>query len=144
MTDQLTVRDLIISAIETAIAPLAREVEVEPAGDPSVFPGLGITDGGHRVLEREVMITRRAMTVTVDGFVEGGGGKAPTAERNALLAHVVAAIMADETLGGTVELIEDGDLRLFTATLASVRRLGFAQDFTIQFTTSRADPALPA
>ena len=52
--------------------------------------------------------------------------------------------MADETLGGTVELIDDDELRMFTATLASARRLGFAQDFTIQFTTSRGNPALPA
>jgi len=140
----MTVRDTILAAIEAAIADLAVEVEVEPAGDPSEFPALGITDAGHSVLEHEVSLTRRAMTVTIDGFVDGAGGKAPTAARNALLATVVAALMADETLGGTVELIEDGDLRLFTATLASVRRLGFAQDFEIQFSTSRADPALPA
>lgn len=140
----MTVRDEILARIEAAIADLAAEVEVEPAGDPSEFPALGITDAGHAVLEREVSLTRRAMTVTIDGFIDGAGGKAPTLARNALLASVVAALMADETLGGTVELIEDGDLRLFTATLSSVRRLGFAQDFEIQFSTSRADPALPA
>ncbi len=140
----MTVRDQIIGAIEMAIADLAVEVEVEPAGDPSEFPALGITDAGHSVLEHEATLTRRSMTVTIDGFVDGAGGKAPTAERNALLGAVVAALMADETLGGIVELIEDRDLRLFTATLASVRRLGFAQDFEIQFSTSRADPALPA
>lgn len=139
-----TVRDRIINAIEAAIADLAVEVEVEPAGDPIDFPALGITDGGHSVLEHEASLTRRSMMVTIDGFVEGGNGKAPTAERNALAAAVVAALLGDITLGELTELIDDGDYRPVTATLASVRRLGFTQDFEIQFSTSRADPALPA
>ena len=139
-----TVRDLIINAIEAAIVGLAAEVEVEPAGDPMEFPALGITDGGHSVLEHEASATRRAMMLTIDGFVEGGNGKAPTAERNALAAAVVAALLGDETLGALIEVIDDGDYRPVTATLSSVRRLGFTQDFEIQFSTSRADPALPA
>ncbi|MBB6503212.1 hypothetical protein F4693_000161 [Sphingomonas endophytica] len=140
----MTVRDTILAAIVAALAPLAPEVELEPAGDPIDFPALGITDSGHRVLEREVDITRRVMTVTVDGFVEGEGGLAPTAARNRLHAAVVAALLDDGTLGGTVELIEDADARLFAAQLSSKRRLGFAQDFDVQFTTARADPALAA
>lgn len=140
----MTVRDTILGAIVAALAPLAPEVELEPAGDPIDFPALGITDSGHRVLEREVDITRRVMTVTIDGFVEGEGGAAPTAARNRLHAAVVAALLADETLGGTVELIEDADARLFAAQLSSKRRLGFAQDFDVQFITARADPALAA
>jgi hypothetical protein len=140
----MTVRDQILGAIEAAIADLAVEVEVEPAGDPSEFPALGITDGGHTVLEHEASLTRRSMTVTVDGFVDGAGGKAPTAERNTLAAAVVAALLGDQTLGSLVEIIDDGDYRPVTATLSSVRRLGFTQDFEIQFSTSRADPALPA
>jgi hypothetical protein len=138
------VRDQIMAAIEAAIADLAAEVEVEPAGDPIDFPALGITDGGHSVLEHEVTITRRSMMVTIDGFVEGGNGRAPTAERNALWATVVTALLNDETLGALIEVIDDGDYRPVTATLANVRRLGFTQDFEIQFSTSRADPALPA
>ena len=140
----LTVRDLIIAAIEAALLPHAVEVEVEPTGDPISFPALGITDGGHTVIEREAGLTRRTMTVQIDGFVDGAGGKAPTRERNALVAAAVAALLTDPVIADLVELIDDGDLRLFTATLASTRRLGFAQDFEIQFCTSRADPALPA
>lgn len=140
----MTVRDTILAVIVAALEPLAVEVELEPAGDPIDFPALGITDSGHRVLERETDITRRMMMITVDGFVEGGDGAAPTAARNKLLADVVAALMADETLDGTVELVEDDDLRMFTAEMSSKRRLGFAQDFAVQFTTSRADPAQAA
>jgi hypothetical protein len=139
-----TVRDLIIDAIEAAVTPLAVEVEVEPAGDPMSLPALGITDGGHSVLEHEASLTRRSMTVSIDGFVDGAGGKVPTRARNALCAAVVAAILTDPAIAALVEVIDDGDLRLFTATLSSVRRLGFAQDFEIQFSTSRDDPAVPA
>ncbi|MEE2915929.1 MAG: hypothetical protein VYB32_02540 [Pseudomonadota bacterium] len=140
----MTVRDTILAAIAAPLTDLADEVEIEPAGDPIADIALGITMSGDHVIEREADLTRRVMTVTVDGFVVGDGGAAPTARRLQLHASVVAALMADETLGGTVELIDDADLRLFTATLSSARRLAFAQDFEIQFTTSRRDPALPA
>ncbi len=142
--DDLTVRDQIIDAIEAALLPLALEVEVEPAGDPSQYPALGINDGGHSPLEHEASITRYAMTVTIDGFVNGSGGKAPTRARNALVAAVGRALLTDPALAGLVEVIDDADLRFFTAALSSARRLGFALDFDIQFSTSRADPALPA
>ncbi|PCG08689.1 hypothetical protein COA17_11065 [Sphingomonas ginsenosidimutans] len=140
----MTVRDIILAAIATRLAGLADEIEIEPAGDPTADTSLGVTMAGDHVIEREAALTRRVMTVTVDGFVVGEGGAAPTAARLALHAGVVAELMADETLGGTAELIDDADLRLFTATLSSERRLAFAQDFDIQFTTSRRDPALPA
>lgn len=140
----MTVRDRIDAAIAKALADLAPEIEFEPAGDPSQFPSLAVFTGGHVVVEREAGTTRYESEFTIEGYVEGDGGAAPTAERNALQAKVVAAIMADETLDGSIELIDDADCRFATATLASVRRLMFAQDFTIQFTTSRGDPALPA
>jgi hypothetical protein len=140
----MTVRDRILTAIVAALEGLAPEIEIEPSGDPSEFPSIALIDSGHTVLEREATLTRREMALTVSGFVEGEGGDAPSAERSALHAAIVAAIMADETLGGVVELVDDGDLRMSTAVLASQRRLGFDQDFAIQFTTSRINPAQPA
>lgn len=140
----MTVRDRIDAAIKAAIAGLAPEIEIEPAGDPSVFPSIAVFGGNHSVREREASLTRYETEYTIEGYVEGDSGAAPTAARNALQAAIVAAIMADETLGGTVELVEDADCRFATATLAEFRRLMFAQDFTIQFTTRRGDPALPA
>ena len=140
----MTVRDEINAKVSEALNWLENEVEVEPIGDPSTFPALAIFTGGSVVLEREATLTRYQGEFTIEGYVEGCDGDAPTAERNALHARVVAAIMADETLGGTVELVEDADCRFATATLASARRLMFAQDFSIQFTTARGDPARPA
>ena len=140
----MTLRDQILAAIVAALGDLAPEVEIEPMGDPSIYPSLGISDRGHSVLERDAVATRREMQLSIEGYVEGGGGEAPTAERNALHAAIVGALLIDETLAELVELIDDGDLQMWTATLASERRLGFAQDFAIQFTTSRTNPALPA
>lgn len=141
-----TVADSIDAAFAAAIANVSGnpEIEIEPAGDPSRFPALGVLGGDWQPLEREANLVRWQAITTVEGFVQGGGGEAPTAERNALHANVVASIMADETLGGVVELIELGDLRRSTAVLAADRRLSFAQDFIVQFTTSRTNPALPA
>lgn len=140
----MTVRDDILQAIVEALTPLSREVEVEPTGDPSQFPGLAVYDDGHIVIEREFDATRYRMGLTVEGYVEGGDGFAPTRERNALHAGAVAALMADDTLGGLVELIEDGELRFMTATLSDARRLAFRQSFDVQFVTQRRNPALPA
>jgi hypothetical protein len=140
------VRDQIFAAIEAklgAITPLPR-IDVEPAGDPSKFPSLAIYDGGHRVLERDAVQTRREMTVTIEGYVESGDGSTGAALRNALHASVVKALMTDSQLGGLVELVEDTDYRPVTATLSSKRRLAFGQDFIIEFSTSRTDPAEPA
>lgn len=146
MSDPDTIADGIDAAIEAALGtvPGNPEIEVEPAGEPSRFPALGVHGGGWRPIEYETDLIRWQMGLYVEGFVEGGGGKAPTAARNRLHADAVAAIMADETLAGLVELIEPADLERFTAVLASERRLGFGQNFTVQFTTSRTNPALPA
>jgi hypothetical protein len=138
-----TVRDLIIGAIEAALTPMAQLVEVEPAGDPDRFDALAIYDGGHVVLEREYDHTRYRMTLSIEGYVEEVGADAGKA-RSALHARAVRAIMSDEALLALIELVEDEDLRFMTAELASRRRLAFAQDFTIQFTTRRGDPAEPA
>lgn len=139
-----TVRDRILAAIEAALAGTAEEIEIEPLGDPSAFPALGLFDNGDQLLEREAMLTRWSMSIMIEGFVAGATGKAPTRARNALDAAVVAAIMVDEQLGGLVELIEPGDRRNSTATLASTRRLAFTRDFDIQFTAQRNNPALGA
>lgn len=139
-----TVRDAIWAAIEAALTGAADEIEIEPIGDPSSFDALHLFDSGHAPIEFEAGLTRYRMEIEICGYVEGEGGPAPTAARNALHARTMAALFLDETLGATVELIEDGPLRMFTAALSSSRRLGFSQDLFVQFTTSRGNPALPA
>jgi hypothetical protein len=142
----MTVADQIDAAIAAALAtvPNDPEIEIEPAGDPTRFPALGVYAGDWRAIEYETDLIRWQMALFIEGFVQGGGGSAPTAERNALHAATVAAIMQDQALAALVEIIEPGDLQRSTATMADQRRLSFGQDFTVQFTTSRTNPALPA
>lgn len=97
---------------------------------------------GGEVLERESGLIRWNMTVTVEGFTQRGDGKVASAERAALHAASIAALMAGDQLGGRVEMIDPAGWRYFTADLASKRRLGFSQDFDVQFTTSRTNPAV--
>jgi hypothetical protein len=146
VTAPATVRDAIFARIEAALLPLVEDggVELEPSGDPDIFPSLSVFDGGHRFIEREAGLTRRVLDFTVEGYVEAGDGSEAMAARNLLQAQAVAAIMAGDTFGGIIEMVEDGDLRMATATLASRRRLMFAQDFAIEFVTARGDPAKPA
>lgn len=145
-----TVRDSIVdyatTALTTALDTITDDplVEVEPDGDPDRFPSFAIFDNGHRVIEREASITRHRMQFTVEGYVTGGGGTNARTARNELHAIAVAALMEDDTFDGVIEQIEATDLRMATAVLASERRLMFAQDFDVEFTTQRTDPALPA
>lgn len=146
LPDEPTMLDRILVRIRMAAATVVGEdaTDIEPVGDPDLFPALEIYDGGDVVLEREAGATRRRLTVTIEGYVERGDGTEATAERNALHAATVRAVMADETLDGLVEVIDPGDRRTGTATLAEHRRLMFGQDFAIDYATDRYDPALPA
>jgi hypothetical protein len=141
-----TVLDRIIYRIALAAGIVVGEaaVDIEPVGDPDIFPAVEIYDGGDVVLERESAVTRRRLTLTIEGYVQRGDGTEATAERNALHASVVREIMTDETLGGIVEVIDPGDRRTGTATLSEHRRLMFGQDFAIDYATDRYDPAKPA
>jgi hypothetical protein len=115
--------------------------EAEPTGDPDGFPALALYQGDLTLIESETGSSRYRMTVSVMGFVEGGSGARARAERSNLYAATVKVLMADPTLDGLAETIEEsGDLALDGAELASDRRLGFAQDFEITFATVRGDP----
>lgn len=142
-----TVRDQIVDAIEQALAtvPGPYGVEIDPPGEPDVFPHLAVFRGNDREIEREAHLSRREGMFTVEGTVEGGGRDADSA-RTALHAASVAALMADQTLGldGMVEMIDPADCRWHPVPFASSARLMFAQDFIVQFVTVRNDPAQPA
>ena len=139
-----TVRDRIDAAIGAALGTVlpAASIEFEPEGDANAFPGLAIYVHGDQSIEREAVIDRRSLELTVEGYVAEGGGTDGKAARNDLHSRAVAALMADDTLGGLVELIEPGDRRNTRLEFDQIGRLTFAQDFTLQFTTSRRDPAV--
>jgi hypothetical protein len=139
-----TVRKQILDATVSLCRTIDPFVELNASGDPDSFPSLNVQDGGNRVIEGEVGSIRRELSITIEGVVEGGDGDEASADLDALYAQVFGLMMADETFGGLAELIDEGDLRTDVVMLAAERRLGFAQDFTIQFATLRSDPSQPA
>jgi hypothetical protein len=138
-------RTRIFEEIDARLLTLASEVERQPQGDPNKFPALHVTDGGQRPIETETGATRRELSFSVRGYVEAAFGASAHDQINDLYESVVAALMADgSNLGGLVELIEDGDLRVDVLLLGSEPRQAFEQDFTITFATARDDPSQPA
>ncbi|MEA3390026.1 MAG: hypothetical protein U9R64_12250 [Pseudomonadota bacterium] len=137
----MSVRETIFAAIETALATTgAAEIERMPSGDPMSFPALHIMDDGQGQLEGEAGATRYGMAISIEGYVEGAGGTAMHSAINALHAAMVTAVVG--LIPGTPEIedIEEGDLRVAVAPLASKRRLAFSQDFSITFATRRGQP----
>ncbi len=121
-----------------------------PSADPDAFPALETYDHGDEPDDvQETGSSRSRLEITVAGLVEGASGAEAHNAMIDLHAKVVKALCGDagNNLSDTpgVELIEvTGRRRVDVAELASVRRLGFEQDFLIQFSTVRGDPSQPA
>lgn len=140
----MSVGEDIWAEIDKRLAAIERAQSYErmPSGDPDTFPALAGYDEGDEPTETETAVTRLNGTITVEGFVQGAGGAPAHNAMMALHADVVKALCGDDaTLGGLVTSIEiTGRRRVSIAVLASERRLGFAQDFKIEFATVRGDP----
>jgi hypothetical protein len=136
-------REQIFAELDARLSAIEGVAEYErlPSGDPNRFPAVHLFEGGQSPAESEVGSSQKMLRVTVEGYVKGGSGTAAHAAMNALHAKVVSALMTDPPLGGLAETVVDSDLRVDVAELASVRRLGFAQDFDIQFATPWGDPS---
>ncbi len=137
----MSARETIFAAIEAALAATgAQEIERMPSSDPMDFDALHIMDDGQKEIEGEAGATRYALDISVDGFVEGAGGSAMHARLNALHAATVRAVIGLIPTVDVIEHIEEGDLRVDVAEMASERRLAFSQDFIITFATRRGQP----
>lgn len=140
------VREIALQVFDTRLAAIPGVLEYErmPSADPANFNALHVFDGGQEPLEAESQSSRYAMTVTVEGYVEGYSGAGASAALNALYVDVVTAMMPDPPLGGLAETIDEGGMRVEVAKLADKRHLAFALDFIISFPTRRGDPAQSA
>ncbi|WP_010218851.1 hypothetical protein [Sphingomonas sp. PAMC 26621] len=127
----------------TAIGDTA-ETELMPSSDPVEFPARHIFDNGQSIVELEAGITRYQIDFTVEGYLEQPGGQAAYLALNNFYAATVAALVTDPPLGGLVETLDEGDMRITVAPLADKPRLGFAIDFSLTYATRRDDPAQPA
>ncbi|WP_380873596.1 hypothetical protein [Sphingomonas sp. DBB INV C78] len=108
-----------------------------PSGDPDAFPALALYDGGHGPIEFQAGTTQYDLTITVEGYVEGGDGAQAHADMHDLYEAVKTALITEPPLGGLVETIDEADFRVDVAELAKKRRIGFGLDVRIQFSTPR-------
>jgi len=150
MADDVAQRERIFAEIERRFRALDGVAEVDrmPSGEPASFEALHIFDGGQRPGESDASSARYDMAVTIQGYVEKGGGSVAHTALNWLYARAIATVMPEELgehpLGGLAEVIEEGPMQVEVAKLADARRLTFIVDLFITFPTRRGDPAQPA
>lgn len=143
------VRQQIFDEIKRRLTAIdgVQEVKVMPSGDPMKWNAIHIFDGGQGRDDAEILSSRYQMTATVEGYLERVGEDVYS-DLNDLYAAVVTKLMpetlGEPPLGGLAETIEEGDLRIVVAELASKPRLAFSLDFQINFPTARSNPAQAA
>lgn len=135
-------REAIFAALETVLGtiPGIASVERMAPGEPSEFPAIMIEDVGQQRIPGEVGSSRYALQAVVEAYVVGEVNA--HGQLNEIYVEVVKAITAEPPLGGLVDEINEGGLRVAVATLASKRRLGFALDIEIEFSADRENPSV--
>ncbi|MDX3885988.1 MAG: hypothetical protein QHC65_16310 [Sphingomonas sp.] len=115
-------------------------VERSPPGDPDIFPAIAIDDGGHRILDREAGSTWFDLTVILTGYLEGDPDAAPEAIHSSmhdLYEAIRGALITEPPLDGLATTIDEGDMAVNIAALASHRRLSFELQMLVEFSTPR-------
>lgn len=131
----IAARQAVIDAVFARLGEIddIAELDINPSGEPSRFRALYLVEEDQDANDMtEPEATRYTLSLTIEGYVQGGGGPAATAARSALYLDVVAALMG-EPLHELVEEIHEGRMRLATTVLAKERRLGFALGIKIIF-----------
>lgn len=120
----------VLSVLESI--PAVNEVLLAPPGEPADFPALHLDDEGETVTGQDWNRVRAQLRLAVTGFVQGDGAEALRAARN-LDGAVLAALMADEQLGGLATKIDVSDLAVEAAELADTRTVVFRRILSVDF-----------
>jgi len=138
------VRETIFAAVDTALSAITGlgEYERMPSGDPARFPAVHCFDDGDSLIEGEAGTDRWAMSLGIDGYVQGDGGAVAHAAINELHADVIDALFASPVLAELAAEIEVQQVRFLVAERASRRRLAMSMDLTINYATKRGDPRI--
>jgi hypothetical protein len=129
----------IANAVLALLTPLATEVELSATAEPDAFPALQIDDDGETITDQEWQVTRCRLLLSVVGYVLGAGAEGHRLARN-LDAEVLAALMADQTLGGLATKIELGGAAFERVKLASKPGVTFRRQLDIDFSFRTTDP----
>lgn len=116
-------------------------VERERDQEVAEYPFLNVYEGGSNPDDESTQIVQHDLTMTVEGFVDAEMPAELGPARNALYARVVAAALADPSLGGVAIDVREGDRSQGRAESEAGRPVGwFVLDFTIRFATRQGDP----
>ena len=138
------IREQVLAAFHTAI-DTALSVDVErnrsreiPVDSTSYVV---LLDGQQYIASDETGLIFYTMTVTVEGYSRAATDALVGPAVNALYADVVAAAVADHTLGGLSVDVREGDLPdVYIDPEASKPTMAFALDFEIDYFTKETDP----
>ena len=149
MADEI--RQIVVDRVIERLRTIAgvHVVEDMPSGDidDNRLPALAVYDLGQRPTGNHSYPAQEfAHTVNVEGYVSarGGGSNGGAAARcaaNALYGDVVRALMADPSLAGAAQSIEEGELAFDIARLANRRSLGFVLRLNIVSHAYLTDPS---
>lgn len=129
----------IADAVLTLLTPLATEVELSATAEPESFPALQIDDDGETIADQDWSVARCKLLLSVVGYTLGAGREGHRLARN-LDAAVVAALMADQTLGGLATQIDLGGAAFERVKLASKPGVTFRRQLDIDFSFRTTDP----
>lgn len=132
----------IVDTIATLLAgiPGIAEIRTMSESEPASFPALHIDDEGEDPTAQDHWRTRASLSVAVLGYCKGGGD-ATWREARMLDSQVIAALMANQQLGGLATKIDLGGLLIETVKVASTRSVSFRRMFAVDFSFETTDPA---
>lgn len=140
MADAVAFR--IADAVLLLMQPLAVEVELSPSGEAQSFPAIQIDDDGETITSQDWMTTRARLLLTLTGAVQGTGREGHRLARN-LDSAAVAALMADQQLGGLCTKIDMGPANFERVKLASRPGVLFRRQLDVDFSYLTTDPTKP-
>lgn len=131
----------IADAVLQLMLPLAAEVELSPTGEAQTFPAIMIDDDGETITSQDWLTTRARLLITLTGAVQGASREGHRLARN-LDAAAVAALMADQQLGGLATKLDLGPATFERVKLASKPGVLFRRQLDVDFSYQTTDPTV--
>ena len=140
-----TRREKVLAAVKTALEGMSGvNVYRNRAADvlPGEMPAVVQLDGGHEVVPRNTGETPYTLEFTVQGYATAADDDALTAAVDGLYGEVVAALVADPTLGGIASDVREVAMSApeFLREDQEAPFAAFAVDFEVDFETAETSP----
>lgn len=143
-----TIREQCLAAFKSRLNTLAPAVNVyrNRGAEVQRYPAVAMVDGGQDVLTPSAGLAIYTMRVGVVGWVSAANDDAQGPAVSALYGSIVAAVLADHTLGGVAVDVREGDMSdpSVDRSPGVAPTAAFEITFEIDFITAEKNPsALP-